>query len=465
MSLTLAVRFPAGRYHASPWDRTPNEGVTEWPPSPWRICRALVSTRYQRWPALDDRVFHSVLRLLTSPPSYRTPEVGAGHSRHYLPDASHRTSAREHTDLTLDPFLAVDPSAELLVRWDAIATPEERETLAKLAEQVPYLGRSESVCQMRLHLDELSVDESWWTPASVDDRSEHRILCLSDTLTREELEATPTELRRRGIPQPPGTRWVDYTGPESPLARGTAELEPPLVDAVRWSLITTAPFRESAGVLATDLLRTGVLSTLSHQEVEAPTRLVGRRDGEKLADQHAHAHWLWHSREELVLGLSVSLPPGSGLTTEVVASLLRRRSLHGPRDYTPDGFVPGSLHLVAAGNVEQCLPELVGPSESWVSRTPYLPTRHRKKLDPYDFIREDVSRELEHRSLPEIADLEVLEERADWARRHRRYRLREHMGHRRPGVAVHLRLVSPTNGPLSLGALSHFGFGSFHPVP
>jgi CRISPR-associated protein Csb2 len=42
--LALAIRFPAGRFHATPWGRHVNEGAAEWPPSPWRLLRALVAT-------------------------------------------------------------------------------------------------------------------------------------------------------------------------------------------------------------------------------------------------------------------------------------------------------------------------------------------------------------------------------------------------------------------------------------
>ena len=52
MPATLAIRFPLGRYHANPWDRSVNEGAAEWPPSPWRILRALVATWHTRWPGL-----------------------------------------------------------------------------------------------------------------------------------------------------------------------------------------------------------------------------------------------------------------------------------------------------------------------------------------------------------------------------------------------------------------------------
>ena len=42
----IELRFPAGRFHATPWGRHVNEGAVEWPPSPWRILRALIATWY-----------------------------------------------------------------------------------------------------------------------------------------------------------------------------------------------------------------------------------------------------------------------------------------------------------------------------------------------------------------------------------------------------------------------------------
>ena len=91
-----------------------------------------------------------MLDALAEPPSYRTPHVTTGHTRHYLPDLDHRRGEPGRTDLTLDPFLAVGQDDELLVRWNADLPGEQRQALAKLVELIPYLGRSESVCAARL---------------------------------------------------------------------------------------------------------------------------------------------------------------------------------------------------------------------------------------------------------------------------------------------------------------------------
>ena len=45
--------------------------------------------------------------------------------------------------------------------------------------------------------------------------------------------------------------------------------------------------------------------------------------------------------------------------------------------------------------------------------------------------------------------------------RYRRCRLGESMAERRPGFRVTIELDGPIEGPVSLGALNHFGFGLF----
>jgi CRISPR-associated protein Csb2 len=164
VALTLALRFPLGRYHATPWDRTVNEGVVEWPPSPWRLLRALVSTWYLRArQEVTDSQLDELLTQLSGPPHYRTPPMSAAHSRHYLPDSDRRTGQTGNTDLVLDPFLAVDPDAELLVHWADVDLDESLTTaLSALVERLPYLGRSESVCEARVVNDVVEVGPNWW---------------------------------------------------------------------------------------------------------------------------------------------------------------------------------------------------------------------------------------------------------------------------------------------------------------
>jgi CRISPR-associated protein Csb2 len=46
--IALNFRFPAGRYHATPWGRHVNEAALAWPPEPVRILRALIACHYRK---------------------------------------------------------------------------------------------------------------------------------------------------------------------------------------------------------------------------------------------------------------------------------------------------------------------------------------------------------------------------------------------------------------------------------
>src|SRR6202158_3820213 len=48
MPLVLEQQFPLGRFHATRWNQNPFEDrYGEWPPSPWRLLRALAARLIQ----------------------------------------------------------------------------------------------------------------------------------------------------------------------------------------------------------------------------------------------------------------------------------------------------------------------------------------------------------------------------------------------------------------------------------
>ena len=46
--IALRLRFPAGRYHATPWGRHVNEAALAWPPEPLRMLRALIACHHRK---------------------------------------------------------------------------------------------------------------------------------------------------------------------------------------------------------------------------------------------------------------------------------------------------------------------------------------------------------------------------------------------------------------------------------
>ena len=85
----LALRFPAGRYHATPWGQQVNEGAIEWPPSPWRLLRALLATWHHKakHEVSEETINLLMERLAETLPEYQLPSATTttGHTRHYMP--------------------------------------------------------------------------------------------------------------------------------------------------------------------------------------------------------------------------------------------------------------------------------------------------------------------------------------------------------------------------------------------
>jgi CRISPR-associated protein Csb2 len=475
MGTTVAFRFPLGRYHATPWDRSVNEGAAEWPPSPWRLLRALVATWYTRWPDLAAPVLDGLLEALGDPPSYRTPPAWPGHTRHYLPDTNHKKGETGGTDLTLDPFLSVSRHDELLVQWNADLSAEQRDVLAKLIELVPYLGRADSVCEARLLDDNPVPDETWWRPGASGARPV-RLLAPVRRVSRPALEVSTVEVRKARRTVPPGTVWVSYAAEPLAVPEVAARRRPSAVEAIRFFVTGRVEVKATHGILLADEVHRLVGSKLAAAGFSDERRRVILGSGGAATD-HQHAHWIPiadHSeRGASVLALVVWVP--DGLQPEEVASMItlpeisgRRGGRGGDEGYELRGLPPVRLLFQAAGSLAQVAPELCGPARHWVTRTPYLPVRHRKHESLNEYVSADVATELSYRGLPSAlvtraSPGEGLPDR--WARDFRRYRMNEHLGRARSGLRLRLELAEEVGGPLLLGQLSHFGYGIFEPEP
>lgn len=149
---TLILRFPGRRYHATPWGHHVNEGLIEWPPSPWRLLRALLSVGYTAgvWNGTGPPATARALieKLATKLPRYCLPPAAGAHSRHYMP-IGEINKGREKTTLVFDTWAQVD-NGELAVTWDVDLAAEEVALLSELVTKLGYLGRSESWVLARL---------------------------------------------------------------------------------------------------------------------------------------------------------------------------------------------------------------------------------------------------------------------------------------------------------------------------
>lgn len=491
--IRLSVRFPSGRYHATPWDHHVNEGVVEWPPSPWRILRALTSALHTRAHRVDKAVAQRALAKLDRPPSFTLPRATVGHTRHYL--SQNALDARD-TSMVFDTFVVIDRGAEVIVHWPCDLAPDERAALAALAAEVSYLGRAEAWADLRV-LDAAEVVEaSNCEPSSgvaTPGTTTVRALCPAEGFAVADLERTTSALQREGWSDPPGTRYVfyrrdsgafasphTYTSPrparvrptvaEFALECGPGAVLPLLVDAVRVG----------------EQFRRAVMSYYRGREVR-PAPVFSGRDGEgdtPRHDQHAHAHYLPDAREHRARGqrerhrvthVVVWAPEGFDEEAQSALRHVRYLSLPWRRDRAEEragGKRDGDLDVVLTGfGDERDLAresELFGEGARWRSRTPFVLPRHPKahRDAPEDQLR----RELAQRGVTTPVKLA----RADHALLGGGERPLRWMDFRRwrEGDQVttgftgfELTFEEPVSGPLLLGYGSHYGLGQFEVAP
>lgn len=344
---TLIIRFPGGLYHATATGHHVNEGIVEWPPSPWRLARALVACGYttQHWrevPAAGRRLLEALASVL---PEYRLPPAALGHSRHYMPIGV-LDKGREKTTLVLDTFADVG-KGKLWIRWPVKVDAEAEALLHELAAHLGYLGRAESWVLAETVSDDVQLpDEGRAFPHAPGARPargyEQVMLTASDppeeyarwrqqevqatlaTIPTAKKKATKVELKRRQEieetyprdvldcmqrdtawwkdlrwSQAPGTRRVLYwrdvraleVGPPAASQRPIA----PHVEAVLLALTTPSGSRSALPTIArtlpqAELLHRGLISQLGFGNTINCPELTGRDDAGKPLTGHRHAH-------------------------------------------------------------------------------------------------------------------------------------------------------------------------------
>ena len=504
----LVFRFPAGRYHATPWGNHVNEGLVEWPPSPWRIIRALLATGFSKlgWREPPPAARELVECLASALPSYRLPRAVASHTRHFMPKDSKNPEDRTKI---FDAFARVGASAELTVVWPVSLSDAASTLLAELVPKLSYLGRAESVVEARL-VDDTALPEGDVASATEVNRPGVEPIALLAPMTTADYsawraEAAPSEdavagkspkggkksrpspfppdafaaitvdtafLQEHGWTQPPGSRRVLYYRP--PLSTSPARVgsRPALSTKADTALFALASDTKNGEVLPRmaralpqmEILHRGLLSKLG--DATCP-ELTGRDAAGKPLQGHSHAVLLPLDLDDdgQIDHVLVHAPMGFGVEAQ--------RSLRALRStFTKGGGSPLFVTLVGLGEREafvrvgpRAVSEL-GEASIWESRTPFVPPRHLKATR--HTLEDQVQAELSSRGLPGALRVEVIERDEIVLRGFHRF-VRERRHPVRPPPAsrffgLRVELERPVRGPFALGYASHFGLGLFVPA-
>jgi len=518
--VALVFRFPAGRYHATPWGRNVNEADIAWPPEPWRILRALIAAWARkgdrsRWTDADLSAL--VEALAESPPVYALPEGVHAHTRHYMPIGT-IVQGRERTTLVFDAFLRLERDATLVAHWPGLALPPGLFALADdLAGALSYLGRAESWVEAHAaaewsgpincapngegdpvrviaplgaaayaaerarlldrHAETLRADYAAKgkrppTGAALEQR---RRKTFGPTLPEALIDALAldtADYQRCGWSRPPASREIVYRRPPlSPVAPARRRLRPAATSLAAGSVARFVVAGRPMPAL-TDALRIGELmrlAVMSHCQPTPPPEVSGRHPGGGRlgAPRHAHAFWLPEDADDdgRIDHVAVYFPNGAG--AEVRSALERLTRLYRARGEDREEWRVALEGIAPAEDFARDS-AIFGTASTWQSTTPFLGSGRlggqgyggevRRLLVRREMVTADAAPAVAVEVIPTLT-LGGTERRTLHFRRFRTSG--GEAQHDRTGAFLRLTFPEPQAGPLALGYASHFGLGLF----
>lgn len=514
--IAIKIEFPAGRWHATAWGTHVNEGVPEWPPCPWRLCRALLAAWHWKDRRDETALRTLIAKLAAHPPSFLLPEASAAHTRHYMP-GSDGTKTK-----VFDSFVHVSEGQSLWIRWPVTLDEDERTLLARLLVRFSYLGRAESLVIASLaSSDEApSLDHRtpWTRPAdasTLHDGEPIRLLApeepssyatwaaslnpaptagkkpkvkkkgaaLPETLL-DVLQLDTADWKKDGWSLPPGSRWLDYVRPRdcfkiAPAHRRRAtSISTKLPTVARFAVVAKVPPGITQSLSLAERFHQSLCAKIDG--IHSPALTGVDASGQPLAG-NTHAYFLPEcDAHGYVTHLTVHAP--CGFSADDTRALSRQRKIWAIEGKGAEI----DIVLLATGRAEDFNPTspYFRAARIWRSLTPFVPVRHAKatrtgvpKLDPetdlqigspeHDCLRllrlvaPDLPRaqirRLGTRIQTGLRDIPCLD-----FQRQRRHGGGTRGDHR--GYALELEFEKPTPLPFGLGYAAHFGLGLFAPV-
>ena len=462
MTVAIEISFPTGFIHATPWRSHVNEGRVEWPLSPWRLLRALISVWKMKCPELTDEEVMSLITCLADPPDiYLAPKIDSS-IRTYIPSENHKSGQKKpDQDLMVDAFGAVDPSSTAIAyKWDVELNDRQVQTLEVLTQNLTYLGRSESICLAKIIQDDTKINTFDWKQAkNLTDGTGSRVLVPNSGINLSLLSESVDQMRKSKRLDPVGARWMVYKVNDFVPNKKAEPKREPKIKVLCFSLYSPARPSIHEAVLVSDSFRSLALNRLGDSGTKPISHNIIGKDGEDMPLRgNKHAYWiaLDEDNDKLVDKLYVWIPSSISLAEAVAIAKIDhfRIRMKGGNSNRIESL------LIGMGSKKQIFPQnLIGPSRKWNSLLPFLPQRYNKKESPLKFITDCVKRELDSREIDSVG-LKVSMIPGPWGA-FKTYRIKETASKRRPPFSLSLEFEKEVEGPILIGSLSHFGMGLF----
>jgi CRISPR-associated protein Csb2 len=216
MSLTISIRFLTGRAHLHPWQSHHSEGRVEWPPSQWRLLRAIVAVAGRGLTSLphpdevplpdvhEDKISLSrlaaILSALSRTPFVWLPRTSGGHTRQYFP--IHEAGVVKNTgSAVFDTFATIAKNLPILFDWPEVSLDKQQHLdLNLVLARMTYFGRAESWSQAQAYAKAPDQIDGIITEGLA--QTHWRCVCIDDGTRPDGKEYRDYGLERRLAPLP-----------------------------------------------------------------------------------------------------------------------------------------------------------------------------------------------------------------------------------------------------------------------
>jgi len=507
MRIILHQTFPLGRFHATPWRAFPfDDPHGEWPPSPWRLLRAILARSFQlsrelpmeREPELGQLREKMALAFCASSiswhlptQSWRGPGIQQYHPSEFkkIPPEANKPGEKTYNTTKIKDNFWLTPKDNPSLFWIFDGVPDlwTRELLKHLdscLDRMTYFGRAESITSIaRVQNSDIVANcvlRESRTASAVP------VLCPTVDATLAQVACMTNEAGVADATTPPGAVWK-YA--ERPTVK---KYNTQKISAKTLSPTSMLQFAIGGRVFPplkvwlriTERFRGAVLRNIAQQRTGNPKAKFSdlpndvRSEYSLLTGKDANGERLSGHRHTAFFLIPDNMGNPSRLicyrkepfTSEEQVAMLTASAASLAWDYADNSW---RLRLIPLPTETPLPPDknVFGESRVWETLVPYVPPLHVYRKNGKPKIGSEVEKQiLDHlfkRGLPsaEPIILQSPNESVQWMKVHRPKRNRSGpTNDDKRAYQVRLTFSNAIQGPLFLGHSSHFGLGLFAPA-
>ena len=477
--IAVEFKFLTGRYHATQWGRNVNEGFVDWPPSPWRIIRAIISAwkinkpEYDLWPTLKS--------MVSCTPSFFLPQGSKHHTRHYVPLGTiNKEKQSLKKEKMLDSFMLLEKNSSMQVAWSCSLSDEQVNMLGDVVSTIRYIGRAESWCETKL-----AKPRTDFNCVPDDGRDGQwdliQVLVPDSDATFEDLTVTQRLMDSKKRRYPPKSSHARYLIRNGTVLATSNTVSSPLsapVNVIRYAVIpgiykTRPHVRET--LWAADRFKRRVMQEYSkNTDGGVSENISGKnQNGSVKRDNHKHAYYLPMDDNDDGFIDSLTVVSETAFTPQELKAMKAVKHVYGSGGQNSIDY---SLAYTMHGGMEAFDIPILAKAKRWRSVTPYVMNRHTKTKAGgrvVDGPNDQILAEITKRGMPQpVVELYGPTTRMMGTRSagtyndsHGKFQAISFKRHRKNSLAgfgayaICLEFGTEVRGPVSLGHGSHYGLG------